>query len=100
MSSRPSDAGCARRPTGDASGDRSSWDAPRRACGRVGVSVGPEPQPTRSRIRCCNMSTGWPFADPEDTAVITLDRILRGESTLRLVTHDEDDGSWQFLDGE
>jgi hypothetical protein len=42
----------------------------------------------------------WPFADPEDTAVITLGRILRGEAPLLLVTHDEDDGSWQFLDGE
>ena len=49
------------------------------------------------------MSTGpdaWPFADPENTAVITLARILRGESPLLLVTHDEDDGCWQFLDGE
>jgi hypothetical protein len=42
----------------------------------------------------------WPFADPEDTVVIVLDRILRGESVLRLVTHDEDDGAWQFLDGD
>ena len=46
------------------------------------------------------MSTEWPFPDPENTPVITLDRILRGEALLRLVTHDEDDGSWQFLDGE
>jgi hypothetical protein len=42
----------------------------------------------------------WPFADPEETVVIVLDRILRGESVLRLVTHDEDDGAWQFLDGD
>jgi hypothetical protein len=46
------------------------------------------------------MSTDWPFPEPENTQVITLDRILRGEALLRLVTHDEDDGSWQFLDGE
>lgn len=46
------------------------------------------------------MATTWPFPDPEETAVITLWRILRGESPLRLVTHDEDDGGWQFLDGE
>ncbi|AGA30619.1 hypothetical protein [Singulisphaera acidiphila] len=46
------------------------------------------------------MSTGWIFTDDESTEVITLDRILRGESELLLVTHDEDDGSWQFLDGE
>lgn len=42
----------------------------------------------------------WPFADPPETEVITLDRLLKGDAPLRLVTHDEDDGSWQFLDGE
>jgi hypothetical protein len=42
----------------------------------------------------------WPFSDPPDTEVITLSRILKGDAPLRLVTHDEDDGSWQFLDGE
>lgn len=42
----------------------------------------------------------WPFADPPETEVITLGRILKGDAPLRLVTHDEDDGSWQFLDGE
>ena len=41
----------------------------------------------------------WPFADPRDAEAITLDRILRGESPLRLAVRD-DDGSWQFLDGE
>lgn len=42
----------------------------------------------------------WPFRDSEDTVVITLARILSGESPLRLVCHDDDDGCWQFLDGE
>jgi hypothetical protein len=46
------------------------------------------------------MAADWPFDDPEETEVICLDRILRGDSPLLLVTHDEDDGSWQFLDGE
>jgi len=46
------------------------------------------------------MSLDWPFDDPEETEVITLERILRGESPLLLVTHDLDDGAWQFLDGE
>jgi hypothetical protein len=46
------------------------------------------------------IGSSWPFPDPEETAVITLGRILRGESPLRLVTHDLDDGAWQFLDGE
>lgn len=44
----------------------------------------------------------WPFADPPETEVITLERILDGRSPILLVTHDEDDdeSSWQFLDGE
>ena len=41
----------------------------------------------------------WPYADPPETEVIVLGRVLRGESSLLLVTHDEDDGGWQFLDG-
>ncbi|HEV3163922.1 MAG TPA: hypothetical protein VGZ22_07800 [Isosphaeraceae bacterium] len=43
---------------------------------------------------------GWPFADTPDTEVIVLERILDGEAHLLLVTHDEEDGGWQFLDGE
>jgi hypothetical protein len=31
--------------------------------------------------------------------VFTLNRIMRGESPILLVCHDEDDGGWQFLDG-
>jgi hypothetical protein len=46
------------------------------------------------------MDTTWPFTDPPETPVITLDRILRGASPLRLVTHDADDGCWQFLDND
>ncbi|MEW4568617.1 hypothetical protein AB1L88_12200 [Tautonia sp. JC769] len=44
--------------------------------------------------------TQWPFADPPETAVFTIDRILDGEAPVLLVTHDDDDGAWQFLDGE
>src|SRR4051795_3595191 len=46
------------------------------------------------------MGADWPFDDPEDTEVICLVRILSGACPLLLVTHDEDDGGWQFLDGE
>ncbi len=45
------------------------------------------------------MPTDWPFSDPENLAVVTLKRIIRGESPILRVTHDEDDGGWQFLDG-
>lgn len=50
--------------------------------------------------RAISVDAGWPFPDPPDAEVISLGRIVRGESPLRLVTHDEDDASWQFLDGE
>jgi hypothetical protein len=42
----------------------------------------------------------WPFSEPGDARVITLERILQGGSAVRLVTHDEDEPRWQFLDGE
>ena len=45
------------------------------------------------------MPNQWPFADPNDLAVYTLKRIIRGESPVLFVSHDEEDGAWQFLDG-
>lgn len=41
----------------------------------------------------------WPFEDPENVAVITTDKIVKREGPILYVTHDEDDGMWQFLDG-
>ncbi len=41
----------------------------------------------------------WPFADPKNVAVITLKSITMGGSPILHVTHDSDDGMWQFLDG-
>jgi hypothetical protein len=40
----------------------------------------------------------WPFADKPNTASITTRQVLEGAPIL-LVTHDEDDGAWQFLCG-
>jgi hypothetical protein len=34
--------------------------------------------------------------DPPNTAVITNTRLLDGEDWLHHVTHDEEDGAWQF----
>jgi hypothetical protein len=45
------------------------------------------------------MSADWPFDDPEDVAVFTIKRITDGQSSVLLVTHDEEDSGWQFLDG-
>ena len=41
----------------------------------------------------------WPFADAENVAVITIDRIVDGHQPILYVTHDAEDGGWQFLDG-
>jgi hypothetical protein len=40
----------------------------------------------------------WPFADTRNTASITTRQVLEGAPILR-VSHDADDGSWQFLCG-
>ena len=42
----------------------------------------------------------WPFSDPHNLAVITIDRIVEGKRPILFVSHDADDGGWQFLDGE
>jgi hypothetical protein len=44
------------------------------------------------------MSADWPFDDPEDVAVFTTRRIMDGHSSVLLVTHDEEESGWQFLD--
>ena len=44
------------------------------------------------------MADEWPFQDAENTAVITLTRIIDGSQPILYVVHDED-GDWQFLDG-
>jgi hypothetical protein len=40
----------------------------------------------------------WPFSDAPNTASITTRQVLEGAPVL-LVTHDADDGGWQFLCG-
>ena len=40
----------------------------------------------------------WPFEDPPNTASITTRQVLDGSPILH-VTHDADDGGWQFLCG-
>jgi hypothetical protein len=45
------------------------------------------------------MPDKWPFDDPENLDVFTLKRIAQDSSPILRVTHDEDDGGWQFLDG-
>ena len=40
----------------------------------------------------------WPFSDTPNTASITTRQVLEGAPIL-LVTHDAEDGGWQFLCG-
>lgn len=39
------------------------------------------------------------FNDFPDTMVITLKEVLDGKKPVLYVSHDEEDGMWQFLDG-
>ena len=41
----------------------------------------------------------WPFPDPPNTATITTVHVLERRLPITLVTHDADDGTWQFLCG-
>ena len=38
----------------------------------------------------------WPFADPKNLAVFTTASVLEDGSVITYVTHDADDGAWQF----
>jgi hypothetical protein len=39
----------------------------------------------------------WPFKDPTNVAVFSIRQIVFGKQAILYVTHDADDGSWQFL---
>lgn len=41
----------------------------------------------------------WPFADPPNSATITVRQIVHEGRPILLVSHDVEDGSWQFLAG-
>lgn len=42
----------------------------------------------------------FPFNEPENLAVFTCVHVLEDGADICYVTHDEDDGSWQFLCGQ
>jgi hypothetical protein len=42
----------------------------------------------------------WPFSDPKDLAVFTVDEVLNGQQPALEVHHEVSDGSWQFLTGQ
>jgi len=47
-----------------------------------------------------NVPRKWAFADPPNLAVVTLVQVLQRGMPVLYVTHDADDGGWQFLTGE
>ena len=42
----------------------------------------------------------WPFSEPENLATLTVRQIVLNEMPILRVSHDADDGMWQFLTGE
>ena len=42
------------------------------------------------------MKTKWPLTDACNTAVFTTRDIIKEDKPILLVTHDQDDGAWQF----
>lgn len=45
------------------------------------------------------LMSDWLFNDPPNVAVLTTHQVLKGETILH-VSHDEEDGAWQFHTGE
>ena len=43
--------------------------------------------------------SNWPFEDPTNTAAITTRSVMEQGAPILLVTHDLEDGGWQFLCG-
>ena len=55
--------------------------------------------PVVGELQALTAQHEWPFADPKNVAVITMKSITMGDASIIHVTHDADDGMWQFLDG-
>jgi hypothetical protein len=49
--------------------------------------------------RCQLSMKGWPFDDSPNVAVITTRQVTEDNAPILLVSHDEEDGGWQFLPG-
>ena len=45
------------------------------------------------------MTEDWPFEDPPNVAVFTTTAVVKGGIPILRVTHDDDDGAWQFHTG-
>jgi len=47
-----------------------------------------------------NSNSEFPFSDAKNTATITCRHIMDDHHAILYVSHDEDDGMWQFLCGK
>ena len=65
-----------------------------------------KPQRARSVIRAFGarscptprtMIQDWPFQQPMNSLAITMRQVLEREEPILLVSHDDDDGVWQFI---
>lgn len=41
----------------------------------------------------------WPFIEPQNVAVFTTRKVVSGDCVILYVSHDADDGAWQFHSG-
>jgi hypothetical protein len=44
--------------------------------------------------------SNWPFQDPQNVAVFTTKHIVRNHKPVLFVSHDAEDGAWQFHSGD
>jgi hypothetical protein len=50
-------------------------------------------------VRSPSTKDDWPFADPKNVAVFTTTQVLRLRQPILHVSHDDEDGAWQFASG-
>lgn len=51
-------------------------------------------------VKSQNTKDEWPFADPKNVAVFTTTQVFRLRKPILHVSHDGEDGAWQFHSGE
>ena len=47
--------------------------------------------------RTCDAGVPWPFSDPPNTTSYVSKTVFDGAESVVYVSHDADDGAWQFL---
>jgi hypothetical protein len=50
-------------------------------------------------MRPSQSDSDWPFTDPKNIAVFTVADVMNCVKPILYVSHDADDGSWQFMPG-